>query len=114
MVYRYFRNAHLLLGSFCSLFVLLYGLSAVQFAHRWSKAQLPVTEVEVRLAPNTSDARVVARELMLHHGVRGELEAATHTPAGFTMRFRRTGAIHNVQYSGQTGSTTIRTTRNNF
>ena len=114
MLYRYLRNAHLLLGTFCSLLVLLYGVSAVQFAHRWSKSRPPVTEVEVKLTPNATDARAVAREVMLHHGVRGELEVATRTPSGFTLRFRRTGGIHEVTYVEQTGLAKVRTARNNF
>jgi hypothetical protein len=113
-MYRYLRNTHLLLGTFCSLLVLLYGVSAVQFAHRWSKFRPPVTEVEVKLTPQATDARAVARELMRHHGVRGELEVATRTASGFTLRFRRTGGIHEVQYLEQTGMAKIRTARNNF
>jgi hypothetical protein len=78
-MYRYLRNSHLFLGLFSCLFLLMYGVSSVQMSHSsWFNLRPTVTTTELTLAPNASDARAVARELMDGHGLRGEIAGPRH------------------------------------
>src|SRR2546430_11985769 len=64
-MYRFFRNTHLLLGITAFLFVLMYGLSAVQMAHQsWFSMKPTVTETRVAIPAGVADdPRAIAQEL---------------------------------------------------
>lgn len=105
-MYRYLRNTHLFLGLFSCLFLLMYGVSAVQMAHsRWFGLKPRTSEVSFSLAPGETNARAVARELMERHDLRGELGQVRSSPAGLNFRITRPGTIYEVDYAAATGRT---------
>ncbi len=108
--YRWIRNTHLLLGLLAVVFLLMYGVSAVQMSHnRWFPVKPAVSEQRLSLPQGIADARVVARELMDHHGARGELAQARTTPHGAAFRIARPGTVYEVEYTAATGETLMRT-----
>jgi hypothetical protein len=115
-MYRWIRNTHLLAGLFSFLFLLVYGVSAVQMSHNaWFTTEPQVTESRAAVHPeNGADARAVARALMDSHGLRGELNEVKKTAAGYRFRITRPGTVYEVDYSPQTGEAVIRTNVANF
>lgn len=99
-MYRLLRNTHLFLGIAAFLFLLMYGISAVQMAHnQWFSTKPVVTETRVSLPPETPDnARAIARELR-NSGVRGELRQVNATAAGYQLEIERPGAHYQVEYT---------------
>ena len=113
-MYKTIRNLHLYLGAFSFLFVLMYGLSAVQMAHnKWFNLKPRVATGQLALAPG-QDARPVAQSLMDQHGLRGELTEPKRTPAGWDFRLVRPGTVYEVSYNQATGQTRVRTDTANF
>src|SRR6266568_2294149 len=109
-MYKWIRNTHLLIGLFASLFLLMYGVSAVQMAHnKWFSNKPTVTESEVSLAAGINDARVVARELMDRHGLKGEVAQVRKAGQGFSFRIVRPGTVYEVAYAPETGVAKIKT-----
>jgi len=108
-MYKWLRNAHLFLGLFGCLYVLVYGVSSVKFSHRnW----FPTTTVSkfstVKIPPEAaSSARAVARELMDKHGLSGELTGGKETPAGYTFTLAKSGVRYGVEYTKSTGQALI-------
>jgi hypothetical protein len=109
-MYKWIRNTHLLIGLFAFLFLLMYGVSAVQMAHnRWFNNKPAVTESEIALTAGVTDARVVARELMDRHGLRGELAQVRKAAYGLSFRIVRPGTVYEVAYSPETGNAKVKT-----
>ena len=109
-MYKWMRNTHLLIGLFAFLFLLMYGVSAMQMAHnRWFNNKPAVTESEIALAAGVTDARAVARELMDRHGLRGELAQVRKAADGFSFRIVRPGTVYEVAYSPETGNAKVKT-----
>lgn len=114
-MYKFIRNTHLLIGLFAFLFLLMYGVSAVQMAHnKWFSNKPAVSESEIALTPRVADARVVARELMDRHGVKGELAQVRKTGPGFSFRIVRPGTVYEVSYAAETGTAKVKTNVANF
>ncbi|MEO7650631.1 MAG: PepSY-associated TM helix domain-containing protein [Bryobacteraceae bacterium] len=114
-MYKFLRNTHLLLGVFSCAFLLMYGVSSVQMAHnKWFNTKPTVTEAKWTLAVGVADARVVARELMDHHGLRGELIQIRKNGGKTTFRLIRPGAQNEVAYDPVSGETAVRTSTTNF
>ena len=109
-MYRYLCNTHLFLGLFCCLFLLMYGVSSVQMAHNtWFSMRPRVAETDFTLTARSSDARVVARELIDRFGVRGELGPARFvTPARMSFNLTRPGTVYQVDYAPASGDTRVR------
>ncbi len=109
-MHKLLRNTHLLTGLFGCLFVLMYGLSAIQMAHnKWFPMKPRVSEQSYTLA-GSLDARAVARELMDRHGVRGDLAQV----AGTNFRIVRPGAVCEVRYDASTGEAKVKTNTAGF
>ena len=102
-MYRFLRNSHLFLGVAAFLFVLMYGLSAVQMAHNsWFSMKPTVMQEHRTLRPDTeNDPRAIVRELR-RNGVRGELRQALATAAGWKFEIACPGAAYEVEYSAAT------------
>jgi hypothetical protein len=114
-MYRFLRNTHLLLGLFCFLFVLMYGLSALQMAHRrWFDLKPNITESTVQATPGASDARQVARELMDRQDLWGDIAQIRKTPAGAAFRIQNPGAVYEVEYSAETGAAKVKANSPDF
>jgi hypothetical protein len=110
-MYKLLRNTHLLTGLFAFLFLLMYGVSAVQMAHnKWFDNKPAVIDSQAALAAGMTDARAVARELMDHHGIKGDLAQVRNN----SFRIVRPGTVYEVTYSPETGTAKIRTNVANF
>ncbi|MBZ5622613.1 MAG: PepSY-associated TM helix domain-containing protein [Acidobacteriia bacterium] len=110
-MYQKVRSVHLSTGLFCLAFLLMYGASGVQMAHRrWWPIRERVAERSVRLPAGLTDARVASREL----AIRGELTAVRASADALSFRIVRPGAVNQVQYSASSGETKIRTTDSGF
>ena len=110
-MYQKLRNVHLSTGLFCLAFLLMYGASAVQMAHRrWWPVRERGTEWSVRLPAGSIDARVAARAL----AIRGELAAIRISPGALRFRQVRPGTVHQVEYSAATGEAKVRETDAGF
>ena len=108
-MYRYLRNTHLFLGLFCCFYLLMYGISSVQMAHSsWFSTRPAVTETQAALAPGITDARRVARELMDHYGLRGEVGPVRATAAQLSFNIVRPGTVYQIDYTTATGAARIR------
>ena len=115
MLYKLFRDTHLFFGLFCCLFLLMYGVSAVQMAHnKWFNLRPDVATVDVTLPAQQADARAVARELMEGSGLSGDLSGIHAAPENLSFNIVRPGTVDQVTYSLATGVTTIRENRAGF
>ncbi|HEV2688166.1 MAG TPA: PepSY-associated TM helix domain-containing protein [Bryobacteraceae bacterium] len=108
-MYSFLRNIHLTLALLALPFLLLYGFSSIQMTHSsWIRWKPVITDRHVTLAANT-DARTIARELMDHHGMRGELQQIFTTPASQKLSIVRPGTIYEIEYTPSTGEASIKT-----
>jgi hypothetical protein len=110
-MYKALRNTHLLTGLFFCLFVLVYGVSSIRFAHN-SWVSIEPTRTETLLSADGNEAtspRALARELMDHHGLRGVLHDIRDTEEGFQFRIARIGTLHEVAYNRNKREVRVRT-----
>jgi hypothetical protein len=107
-MYRKMLAVHLCTALFCLSFLAMYGVSAVQLAHRtWIRVNDDVTETHLALPPGLAGARAVASELMLRHGIDGELVTVFETPAGVNFRIQRPGTLFQMRYQPAGGETAV-------
>src|SRR4051794_3771893 len=106
-MYRNLRTIHRLLASFSLPFLLMYGVSAVQMAHRtWFVTRPEVRESQLALSPGLTDARAIARGVTARvPAVRGELSNIKSTTAATTLRLALPGTVHDVHYDPVSGVT---------
>ena len=113
--HRALRNTHLLLGLFCCLWLLMYGVSSLQMAHnRWFVLRPEVTIAHLPLPPGADGARAVARELMDAHIVRGEVTQVRTVDTTLAFTVVRPGTVYQVEYAPATGGTIVRESRAGF
>lgn len=112
-MYKALRNTHLILGMFCCLPVLIYGLSSVRFAHQdW--VSMGVENTEARLAvpvEKATDARTLALELTRDGEYKGLLRAIKQTDTGYRFRIVNLSQVHEIDYNRETGEASIQTRR---
>lgn len=110
-MYLWLRNSHLAAGLFSVLFLLVYGVSAVQMAHHdWFKLKPTVTEERVSVRPELAEnPRALARALMDERGLRGELGKIETTEQGFKFIISRPGTNYAIDYSRASGEAHVRT-----
>lgn len=110
-MYKILRNTHLILGMFCCLPVLVYGLSSIRFAHRdW--VSMGVEDTEARLAvpvEKATDARTLALELNRGGKYKGLLRAIKQTDTGYQFRIVNLSQVHEIGYNRETGEASIKT-----
>lgn len=98
-MYRLIRNTHLLLGLFGCFVLLVYGVSAVQMAHRNRlKIKSQTVESTLRVDLGSTDARRAARDLMDRHGMRGELRQIEQHTDSLAFVISRPGSEYAVTY----------------
>lgn len=104
-MYRWIRNTHLLLGLGIGLFLLMYGLSALQMAHpSWFDLKPTVTRASLVIAASEAvTPRTLAGKLIREHGLRGDLTEVKAIAGGFQFRIVRPGENVLVEYSRQNG-----------
>jgi hypothetical protein len=104
-MYRKMLAVHLCMGMFCFAFLAMYGVSAVQMAHRkWFRLSDQVTEQRFTLIPGVFDARAVARLLPF----RGELSSVRPAPDELRFAIARPGVVSEVRYSTVSGAAFVR------
>lgn len=104
------RNVHLLLGLFCSCFVLMYAFSSLQMSHNsWFPTKPIVTESQSKLPPHL-DARVASR-LLMDQGLRGEMMQVKLSTTNIQFRIQRPGTVYEIAYDLQSGQTQVKTSR---
>jgi hypothetical protein len=111
-MYKTLRNIHLILGLLLFWVVMMYGVSAVQMAHR-IRIEPVVTERDVTATPGL-DARPLANELMERYEMRGEMGNATSMPGGYRFPINRAGGASQVTYDRATGKVHLRETDTGF
>ena len=99
-MYKLLRDTHLLLGLFFCVFVLLFGVSSIRFAHRgWFDDKPEVTELTVPVeSAQATSPRSLARNLMQEHGYRGELSRIRENDEEFSFNIGRIGTLHEIRY----------------
>ena len=101
MIYRFLRHMHLILGLLLFWMVMMYGISAVQMAHR-IRIQAVETESDLTAAPGL-EARSLAYQLMEKNGLSGEMGEVTPLAEGYRFPMRRAGGATLVTYNPATG-----------
>jgi len=99
-MYRLLRNIHLALGTFFCLFVLLYGVSSIPFAHRsWAPLKPRVEKTSAPVDPAAAgDPRALARQIIERPEYRGMLRDIRNSPDSYFFRIVRFGVGHEVRY----------------
>ena len=113
-MYRWLRNLHLGVGLFFAIFLVGFGLSAVQMAYRLPGPQTAETTSTIDVpAGYQVNPRAFAWWLMDHHGLRGDLSQVKMEGAIVSLTITRTGAIHRVEYDSRANSARVTTTSRN-
>lgn len=104
------RNVHLAAGLIVSIFLLAYGLSAVQMAYPIYRLE-PTETVITTDVPRGVDAtpRALAGWLMEARDLRGDLTEARATHDAITLSIVRPGTTHHVEYDPRTRSARVTT-----
>lgn len=97
-MYKLFRDIHLALGLFSAVFLLAYGLSAVQMAYPIYRAKWK-NSTETFVVPDGVDVapRPLARWLMDNRGLRGDLETVQSTSTAVSLTIMRPATRHDVK-----------------
>jgi hypothetical protein len=112
---RWVRDAHLLLGLFVAATVVMYGVSSAQMAHReWLPWRASVQERSLTLERGMTDGRAVARALMEHHGLWGDLEQTGQSQGEIRVQIYRPGTVIVAAYRAVTGETRLKIERAPF
>ena len=114
-MYRLLRNTHLFLGVAAFLFLMMYGVSAVQMAHPgWFSMKPTVSETRLILTADTpDDPRAIARALR-PIGVRGDIREVSVSDAGYKFEVARPGAYYEIEYARATREVKVRIKTNGF
>jgi hypothetical protein len=114
-VYRWLRNLHLGVGLFFAIFLLGFGLSAVQMAYRLPGPNTTETTATIEDVPAgyQVNPRAFAWWLMNRHGLGGDLGEVKTDGAIVYLTITRTGAIHRVAYDSRAGTARVTTTSRN-
>src|SRR5690349_24473765 len=114
-MYRLMRNTHLFLGGAAFLFLMMYGMSAVQMAHTgWFSMKPTVSETRVTLGQDISDdPRAIVRALR-SIGVRGDLGGVSANDAGYKFEVARPGAYCKIDYARATREAKVRMSTSGF
>jgi len=108
-MFRLMRNVHLWLGLASVAMALMFALSSLFVVFRQSLDTQPEeNQRTVKVASESAATpRALARELILHHDVQGELAAVEEDAERMSFRIHRPGVEHRVAYSKATGEATI-------
>src|SRR5262245_24534947 len=113
-MYRWLRNLHLGVGLFFAIFLVSFGLSAVQMGYRLPGLATTETTSTIDVpAGYQVNPRAFAWWLMDHHGVRGDLAEVKMEGAIVALTITRTGAIQRVAYDPRAGTARVTTTSRN-
>ena len=115
-MYRTIRNIHLMIGLACCLFVLMYGVSAVQMSHNdWFGAKQTVVESKLAVdAAAAASPRALAAQLMRVHGLRGDIQRAKGDSQGYDVQIVRPGTVVEVHYTPGEDEAGVKTSKANF
>jgi hypothetical protein len=110
-----FRTIHLCAALFSTAFLAMYGISAVQMAHtKWFSMKPGVSIQELPVTPGLTNARDAARELMVRHHLRGELQSVDARATDLRFRIVRPGTVYEVVYTPASGMARVKTSTAGF
>ena len=111
-MYNALRNIHLALGLFGSLFLLAYGISAVEMAHpplfKWTKSSVVEETISI---PDETSPRKLATYLMSSHGLAGDLMSVETTSISMRLEIVRPGVVHRVSIDPASRVAKVKTER---
>jgi hypothetical protein len=112
-MFRLMRNIHLGLGLVFVLMALIFAVSSLTIIYRpWLASRPRVADVTVRISPDSAaSVRAVARELMSHHGLRGDLQQIREDGDAVSFRINRPGEAAEVRYVRSSREARIRVQR---
>ena len=115
-MYRTIRNVHLMVGLACCLFLLTYGVSAVQMSHNdWFDTKPAVEETKLSIDPaSATSPRALAAELMRNHGLRGDIQRANTDDEGYDVQIARPGTVVEIRYQPGASEADVKTSKANF
>ncbi|MCG6924558.1 MAG: PepSY domain-containing protein [Acidobacteria bacterium] len=100
-MYQLWRDVHLLLGLFFLSFILMFGVSSLNFSHHsWFDTEPATDEAVVPVDPaRAGTPRELARLLMETEGYRGELGEVRDAEGQIGFNIGRMGTVHDVAYT---------------
>ena len=109
-MYQLLRDVHLAVGLFGSIFLLAFGLSAIQMAYPIYSLR-PTESVTTMEVPEGVDVspRALARWLMDERDLRGDLTEVTVTRDAVSLRIVRPGTTHQVEHDPRRHSARVTT-----
>ena len=109
-MYRWLRNVHLATGLLSAVFLVAYGLSAVQMAYPIYRPSPVESSTTIQVpAGYQVNARGFARWLMDEHRLRGDLTQVNTTGSTMSLTIVRPGTTHVVEYDIRLGSARVTT-----
>lgn len=109
------RAIHLCTAMFSLVFLVMYGVSAVQMGHtKWFTMKPAVTTRDLPVTPGLTNARDAARELMVRHHLRGELQSVDVRAAELRFRIVRPGTVYEAAYTPASGMARVKTNTAGF
>ncbi len=110
-MYRILRDTHLLLGLFLFVFVMMFGISSLDFSHHgWFGSEPTDSESTVVVDPGqASTPRELARHLMEEQGYRGGLHDIREAEGRIHFNISRIGTVHDVDYTRGARKAQVRT-----
>jgi hypothetical protein len=110
-MYRVLRDTHLLLGLFLFVFVMMFGVSSLEFSHRsWFGSEPTDSTSTVVVDPGrTSTPRELARHLMEEQGYGGGLHDIRAAEGQILFNISRIGTVHDVRYTRGAREAQVRT-----
>jgi hypothetical protein len=105
------RDVHLGVGLFAAATIGLYGVSSVILAHASWFSREPTVEIRrVEVDPSSGTSpRAIARRLVSHHGVRGELVTVDESALAYRLVLVHPGVRTEVDYTRGMGDAVITT-----
>jgi hypothetical protein len=114
-MFKTVRTIHLCAAAFSIVFLVMYSISAVQMAHsRWFDIRPKTAEQTLTLAPGLTDARIVARDLISQHGVRGDLRSVEVEPGRLKLQMVRPGTVYQIDYAAADGRVEMKMLRSGW
>ncbi|MEE2657391.1 MAG: hypothetical protein VX733_02730 [Candidatus Latescibacterota bacterium] len=99
-MHRLLRDTHLLVGLFLSTTVLVFGVSAIQFSHKWFSAEPQRSEFPVSVDPlEATTPRALASYLLKTTDLRGNVSNIRQFDGGrIHLQVSRMGTVDDVDY----------------
>src|SRR6187431_1862327 len=108
-MFRLMRNIHLGLGLIFVLMAMIFAVSSLVIIYRpWLGSPPSVSDATIRISPESlTNARAAAHELMVNHGMKGDLRQIQEAGDAVSFRIVRPGEVVDVKYTRPTGEAKV-------